>query len=86
MPSTALAVDGSARTLSCVDETPSAGVILGVGGGSGVSVGGEEGVSDMVAVRINGVAEVVRVGVVVAVQPLIVNRMRIDKIRLELTY
>jgi len=86
MPSTALAVDGSERTLSCVDETPSTGVIVGVGGGSGVSVGGEEGVSGMVAVWINGVAEVVRVGVAVAVQLLIVNRMRIDKMRFELTY
>ena len=86
MPSTALAVDGSERTLSCVDETPSTGVILGVGGGSRVSVGEEGGVSGMVAVWINGVAEVVRVGVAVAVQPLIVNRMRIDKIRLKITY
>ena len=46
----------------------------------------EEGVSGMVVVRINGVAEVVRVGVAVAVQLLIVNRMRIDKMRFELTY
>ena len=86
MPSTALAVDGSARTLSCVDDTPSTGVIVGVGGGSGVSVGGEEGAGSMVAVMINGVAEAVGVGVRVAVQPLIVNRMRIDKMCLELTY
>jgi hypothetical protein len=40
----------------------------------------------MVAVMINGVAEAVCVGVRVAVQPLIVNRMRIDKMRFELTY
>ena len=86
MPSTALAVDGSARTLSCVDDTPSTGVIVGVGGGSGVSVGVEEGVACNVAVRTNGVAEVVRIGVAVAVQPLIVNWMRIVKMRFDLTY
>ena len=59
---------------------------MGVGGGSGVSVGGEEGAGSMVAVMINCVAEAVRVGVWVVVQPLIVNRMRIDKMRFELTY
>ena len=35
---------------------------------------------------VNGVAEVVRVGVAVAVQPLIVNTMMIDKMRFSLTY
>ena len=86
MPSTSVAVDGSARTLSCVDDTPSTGVIVGVGGGSGVSVEGEEDVGSMVVVRTNGVADIVRVGVAVEVQPLIVNRMRIVKKRFDLTY
>ena len=68
---------------------------MGVGDGSGVSVGGEVGVGCNVAVRtpalapgtsVNGVAGVVRVEVAVAVQPLIVNTMMIDKMRFDLTY
>jgi len=87
MPSTALAVDGSARTLSCVDEIPSTGATVGVGGGgSGVSVGGVVRVGGNVAVRMRGVAEAVCVGPAFAVQLLIVNTtMIIDKMRLDLT-
>ena len=85
MPSTALAVDGSARTLSCVDEIPSTGATVGVGGGSGVSVGGAVRVGCNVGVRMRGVAEAVCVGLAFAVQLLIVNTMIIDKMRLDLT-
>jgi len=87
MPSTVLAVDGSARTLSCVDEIPSAGATVGVGGGgSGVSVGRAVSVGCNVVVRKRGVAEAVCVGLAFAVQLLVVNTMmKIDKMRLDLT-
>ena len=94
MPSTALAVDGSARTLSCVDETPSTGVMVSVGGGLEVSVGSVVNVADVVVrtpvlapvASVIGVAEVISVGVAVAVQPLIVNTMMIYKVCFDLTY
>ena len=35
MPSTSPAVDGSARTFTCVDVVPGAGAIVGAGGGGG---------------------------------------------------
>ena len=50
------AVDGSARTFSCVAEIPSTGVIVGGGvGGSGVSDGGGVSVGGSVPVMIKGV-------------------------------
>src|SRR5688572_5503300 len=96
MPSTALAVDGSARTLSCVDETPSTGATVGAGaGGSGDSVGAAVSVDGNVAVRIpalapgvsvNRVAEAVCVGLTFIVQLLIIRKkMILDKMRLDLT-
>jgi hypothetical protein len=62
MPRTVLTVDGSARTLTCVEVIPSTGANVGVGGdGSGVSV--DCGVIDeeRVAVSRTGVGEAVSV-------------------------
>ena len=94
MPSTALAVDGSARTLSCVDEIPRAGATVGVGG-SGDSVGGVVSLGCNVAVRtpalapgasVNGVAEAVCVEVTPVIHLLIMKtKMILDKMRLDFT-
>ena len=57
MPSTLLAVDGSARTFNCVDVVPSTGATVGVaGGGRGVSVADEGKMGAGVAVSIPIVA------------------------------
>jgi len=56
IPNASLAVDGSARTLICVDAVPSTGAIVGWGGGgSGVSDGGGVREGGKVAVIMNGV-------------------------------
>jgi len=56
MPSTSLAVDGSARTLSCVDAIPSIGRLVGTAGGGGnVGSGGDVSVAGSVAVIKAGV-------------------------------
>ena len=63
MPITLLAVDGPSRTFNCVEVTPSAGGIVGLGRGEGgVSDGGCEAVTGRVAVIILGRA--------VSVEPL----------------
>jgi|SoiMetStandDraft_2_1073263.scaffolds.fasta_scaffold974950_1 hypothetical protein len=76
IPSTVLAVDGSARTLTCVDVIPSTGATVGEGGGgSKVSVGGEGRVGDRVALESNGVRDAVTIWLVFVVQLLINNAM-----------
>jgi len=59
MPSTKLAVDGCARTFSCVDVVPATGATVGRGGGgSGVSVGRGVGAGGSVAVMRGGAVAV----------------------------
>jgi hypothetical protein len=58
IPSTAPAVDGSARTLICVEAVPSTGTTVGWGGGeSGVSVEGGVNVGGRVEVMTKAVGE-----------------------------
>jgi hypothetical protein len=55
MPSTSLAVDGSARAFNCVEVIPSTGIIVGRGvGGSAVSLGRIVDVAGSVAVYTGG--------------------------------
>jgi hypothetical protein len=57
IPTTLLAVDGSARTFSCVEVIPSTGAAVGVaGGGRGVSVTGGKIVEETAAVMLSAVA------------------------------
>ena len=56
IPTTALVVDGSTRTLTCVDVVPAAGTTVPVGGGgSGVSLGFKVGEGGKVEVTTNSV-------------------------------
>ena len=78
MPRTVLTVDGSARTLTCVDVIPSTGTSVGVGGaGRGVSVGC--GVIDggRIAVSKAGVGEAVSVRGVFVAQLLIIHAIMV---------
>ena len=78
IPSTSLALDGSARTLTCVEVTPSAGETVDViEGGRGVSVGLEGSVGNRVSVRMKGVGEVVVVWLVFVAQLLIASAIKI---------
>lgn len=86
MPSTALTVDGSARTFTCVEVIPSTGTTVGVGGdGRGDSIGGVVGVGDRVAVKINGVGEDVAIWLAFAAQLLIIRATRPSEIDLKTT-
>lgn len=78
IPSTSLAVDGSARTLTCVEVIPSTGVVVGVDrGGRGVPVGSGDSVGNGVSVRMKGVGEVVVVWLVFVAQLLIASAIKI---------
>jgi hypothetical protein len=56
IPITPAAVDGSDRTLTCVDAVPSTGAIVGWGGGGdGVPLGMRVSVGGNVTVMVNGV-------------------------------
>lgn len=76
IPRTLPAVDGSERTLSCVDETPSTGATVGWGYvGRGVPLGRGAGVGDGVAVALTGVAVVTVVSLERTSQPVRIDMM-----------
>ena len=82
IPITSLAVDGSARTFSCVDVIPSTGAIVGLDvGGGGVSSGSGVAVIESVDVAIMcSTVDVLLVGT--APLQLVMNRYAATKIDL----
>jgi len=77
IPSTFPAVDGSARTLICVDVVPSTGAIVGWGGGgSGVSEGRGVKVGDRIEVTGNAVGEGAMISRGLALHPAIQSGTR----------
>jgi len=82
MPNTSLTVDGSERTLICVDAIPSTGAVVGEGGGgSGVCEGGGVRVGGRVAVIIVNAGVAVPISRTCIPQPVQnkANRIIIEK-------